>query len=233
MTITAIDVLYMVGPNRSTEELRYSLRSLVHIPHGKVVIAGYKPDWVSDAVVHIDVPKDPKKYGGYGSNGHSTDALYYGCAWHGLTDDVLMMHDDMFIMEDMDSIPPMHLGSLGEVDYGSGTSVEHYFKLQDFGVARPLNYEAHVPMVINRSRMLDAIDWGWINIESKIILKRSLYGNIAGVGGNKIKDVKIREPSNQGWRMWAFISTHPTLFRDPKVGGWIKKQFPDRSPYEG
>lgn len=56
-----IDVLYCVGPDsgHGNRELRWSLRSLARFGRnlGRVVVAGYPPDWLADEVVRFPVER--------------------------------------------------------------------------------------------------------------------------------------------------------------------------------
>lgn len=58
-----MDVLYVVGTGSGHDncELRWSLRSLDMFAEnlGRVVVAGYPPEWLSAEVVRVDVPDDP------------------------------------------------------------------------------------------------------------------------------------------------------------------------------
>lgn len=223
-----LDVLYIVGPGEPNGELRYSMRSLSNFSHDKVAIAGYKPRWVKDNVLHIDVPKERKE----SKHANSTRNLLEGCKREDLTEDVLMMHDDMFFMQEYNELPPMHLGPLWDMPYRTPALLPHHSALKEFNGKEPLNYEAHVPMIINRKAMVRAIEWAWENITYRPILKRSIYGHLQNLGGIRIKDVKVRNIRSD-YREWALLSTAPNMFKDRKhVGGWIKKNFPDPSPYE-
>ena len=66
------DIVYVVRPGERNEELRYSLRSLSNLPHGRVWIAGYMPKWVT-GVEHIPSPAKP------GSHVHAKANLRAAC----------------------------------------------------------------------------------------------------------------------------------------------------------
>lgn len=222
-----MDVLYIVGPGEPNDELRYSMRSLQNYEHGAVVISGYKPSWVRN-VVHINIPKEKSET----KHDNSTKNLIEGCRAE-LTENVLMMHDDMFIMEETRWVPHMHLGPISRMQYRHNALVPHYVALYHYGIKNPLNYEAHTPMVINRKAMVETITWAQDNINFRPILKRTVYGNLEKVGGAHIADVKVQNhTTNSSYKEWAYLSTRPDLFKSDS-GNWIKEQFPEPSPYEG
>lgn len=71
-----MDILYIVGRGCSrcdNFELRFSLRSIDKYGEnvGKVIVAGYCPDWLSDAVIKVpceDIYKDTRNHGNRNAN---------------------------------------------------------------------------------------------------------------------------------------------------------------------
>lgn len=63
-----MDLLYFVGPEpvskHGNQELRWSLRSVAKYARnlGRVIVAGYPPDWLSDEVVRFPVEDAPGDY---------------------------------------------------------------------------------------------------------------------------------------------------------------------------
>ena len=63
-----MDILYFVGPEQvslhGNQELRWSLRSVAKYARnlGRVIVAGYPPDWLSDEVVRFPVKDAPGDY---------------------------------------------------------------------------------------------------------------------------------------------------------------------------
>ncbi|MDX3229577.1 hypothetical protein [Streptomyces sp. ME19-01-6] len=60
--------------------------------------------------------------------------------------------------------------------------------LIELGHPDPLSYELHVPMPVQKSGMLAALE---IARHLDVVHKRTLYGNLAGLGGDQTGDVKI------------------------------------------
>jgi hypothetical protein len=182
------DVLFLVRRGDVNEELRYSLRSLANVPHGRVWIAGHRPAWVSADVGLVRV----QQFRGKHSNAKANLEAALRC--DEISESFLYMNDDFFVMQPMESVPALHRGSIAEVaaeQPGSSDYVEamHATRriLVDLGIPEPLSYELHVPMLVTRSGMLEALQW----VNHPRIQERSLYGNLAGVGGERIEDLKV------------------------------------------
>lgn len=218
-----MDVLYRVRRSRDNETLRYSLRSLVNVPHGEVFIVGQKPAWARNVTVLA-----PDKW---------------LSKWHGLMADtwsackrlsgrtLLLMDDDYFILRPVKTVKPVHRGSLIEdAERRMGayrhTLVNTARYLVDKGIEKPLSYEVHVPMVVDADGMAEALEP--VANARRPLQARSVYGNVAGVGGKPGTDVKRWEA---GPMPADFLSVAPSswhLYR-PK----LQALFPAASGYEG
>jgi hypothetical protein len=170
------------------EELRYSIRSVVHsFPDAKVWVVGGKPDWYSGG--HIPITQNHHKYANAFNN---IDAI---CNSADISETFVLMNDDFFIVKKIDSIEPMHGGLLSEKinRYTKLTGSSMYIKklilthtrLKECSIDSALDYELHVPMVMEKDKLKTVIK----NYPS--CLWRSMYGNLFSVGGNKIEDVKV------------------------------------------
>lgn len=228
------DIVYVVRPGDRNTELRHSLRSLRNVPHRRVIIAGHVPSWIK-GVVGVPTVQDRSKF--ENSTGNLKAALEHpDCG-----SSVLLMNDDFFVMRPIGEVPVMHRGTMDEVEAyyvnrGSGsylTGLRSTRKLlRELGVRRPLSYELHIPFPIDRDRMLEAIG---IGVEAGVtaLHKRSLYGNLAAIGGGQMRDVKVLQ---RGWafpQKGTFLSTMPESFRSGVVGDHIRQRFPEPSKYEG
>lgn len=211
---TAYDVVYPVKMVGRNYELMFSLRSLKNIPHGRVVLSGHIPPWAKNT---INLPRHPKSI--EDSKEGSRRNLQTACKWEGLTDKFILMNDDFFIMRPLDKIPMLHRGPLEEIiasyrDRGINTSyvdgMEATLKLlKGMGITNPLSYEIHVPMIVDKKNFLRALA-----ISKKIngFGKRTIYGNLYKVGGNKAHDVKITL-KNRAWnKQGRYISTDSDSF---------------------
>lgn len=231
------DVVVPVGPGNNNEELRYSLRSLRYLPHRRVVICGHAPPWLRDVKV-VPLEQRRSKYE------NSTANLLAACRLPDLTEEFILWNDDFFLLEPIERVPVLHRGPVSEVAayyrrYASGA----YFQgmqltsriLAKLGHPAPLSYELHVPMPMRKSLFLDAISRarapGMPRFQA--LHKRTLYGNIAGLGGKRVEDVKVHDHTFP-WKRGPlpFVSTTARTFRDHEVGQLIRDLHPDPSPYE-
>lgn len=243
-----IDIVYPVKHDveNNSEELRYSLRSLKNIPHGKVFISGEKPDWIKN-VVYIPVSQDMTKYENVENN------IISAISDPRLSENFILMNDDMFIMRHMSALPCMNFGSMDDVieayerRYPEGSSYIDKMKhcsevLKAMGVKNPICYELHTPMMFNKYKMLEmykTADGGF----NSMAMRRSHYGNLYGVGGVRCEDVKIfLEPRNSPplynvnpqkyLDEQAFLSATGGAFKKGYLGDYIRSKFPEKSIYE-
>jgi hypothetical protein len=222
------DVVYVVRPGDDNEELRYSLRTLRNLPHGKVWIAGYCPTWVSEDVRRIPVAKQRDR------NVSAKANLRAACEHPEVSEQFVYMNDDFFVMQPLDHLPVMHRGPVAAL-VTSGIMASAYTRamkntlalLQDRGIDEPLMYDLHAPMLVDKAGMLTALDLCHI----PAVQERTLYGNLKGIGGELRHNHKVRR-AQKGWESWAFLSTEETTFRTRPVGQHIRAAFGDPSSYE-
>lgn len=230
------DLLYIIGPGGEPyDELRYSLRSVAaNLPHRDIVIVGNKPDWVR-GVEHVPTAQVSRsKYRNALTN------LVTGCQLDHLTETVVLMNDDFYAMSPGTPAPVAHRGTIRDmltqqvtdknrrnVDYiwALGKAREH---LEQEGIDEPLSYELHMPMPIHRRTLLDIA--GRYNPDDKLIgvAKRSLYGNLAGVGGLQTTDTR---PIRRGFWDWHWLATADRDFRQV-YHDYLRHKFPDPCYYE-
>lgn len=230
------DVVYVVKEAEENEELRYSLRSLVNVPHGRLFIAGFKPEWLKNCV-HIPMEQKGSKFT------NSTANLLTACKNEELSDDFIFMNDDFFVMKPIDSIPAMHRGKVADVlksykdERGSDEYVDGMEQTKDvlnqMGFVEPLSYELHLPIVINKKKFIQAIaKQRKLNPHMTVVHKRTLYGNFAGIAGDQTDDVKIYQTEPGFDEDMQFLSTTDESFRDGFVGALIRDRFEQKCQYE-
>lgn len=244
-----LDVVFVVRPGQHNEELRYSLRSVAeNLSHNRVWIVGGCPRWVSDEVGWIETPQAEHKHRNVREN------IRAACRSEHVTDRFILMNDDFFILQPTRRVEPLHRGTLDEfitqmAHTGGGQlswhrrAIETRRTLEMLGLdpAGLLSYELHVPMVIDRQTVLDSIaDLERIGrTEMRHSMFRTRYGNLAGIGGRPVKDVKIS--TNQAWeraggaqvvRTWRYVSTQDETFNYGPAGAFLRNRFRTPSKYE-
>lgn len=224
---SAPDVVYVVRPGDRNEELRYSLRSLANLPHGRVWIAGYCPKWVTGVGV-IPVSGQPR------GRAQAKANLRAACEHPEVSEQFVYMCDDFFVMQPMDRLPVMHRGSVTEVlQSRSMASVYNRAMIKtrqllvDRGIPDPLMYDLHAPMLVTKTGMLDALAL----CDSPHLHELTLFGNLNHVGGERRQNHKVHR-RDSGWQDWPFLSTNDSSFTASPVGQFIRSRFPDQSGYE-
>lgn len=227
----APDIVYVVKPGDRNEQLRYSLRSLVHVPHRRVWIAGYCPRWVR-GVGCIPVAPQHTKYAS------STANLRAAASNPQVAEDFLYFNDDFFAMFPVKSVPVLHRGPVNRVEAyyatrGRGLYLRGLRETRDLlvelGHPAPLSYELHVPMPMTKSRVREMLEVGG---HLPVLHKRTLYGNLYGLGGDQVPDPKVLTRSPRFPRDATFLSTMPDTFAHGQVGAHIRASFPVPGPYE-
>jgi hypothetical protein len=186
-----MDLVYICR-NGENEELRYSIRSAVkNLPHDKIWVVGGKPDWYTGN--YIQVNQTRSKYSNARNN------LKAICASNEISESFILMNDDFYIINKVDSVPYMYSGTLDEriqvrEDLFTGNSYTGLLRQTLNAIFRKtkttvLDYELHVPMIMEKKKL------------SKVLmlsgLWRSVYGNTFNVGGIKIRDVKVYNKNNK------------------------------------
>jgi hypothetical protein len=219
------DVVYVCRPGPN-EELRYSLRSLANLPHGKVWIFGAAPEWVTDVEV-VRVPREP------GAHATTKANLKAACLHPEVSEQFVYFNDDFYVMAPQDSMPIMHRGTVEAViKSGMSRSYTRAMKatrdlLIEKGIAEPLCYELHAPTLVTKSGMLEALSL----VTYPMVQERTLYGNLAHIGGDPARNFKVYH-GDYGWQAWPFLSSNDSSFGRNPVGEHVRATFTRRSPYE-
>ena len=170
------------------EELKYSIRSVIEsFPDSNIWVVGGKPDWYVGNYINVEQKESKYK--------NAVENLKTISTSDQISESFVLMNDDFYIIKKIDKIENFHGGYLlnkinlyqklnGNSQYTrklSGT----YKKLKALGFENPLDYELHVPMIMEKEKLkiiLELIDQ---------FLWRSIYGNKFEVGGTEIQDVKV------------------------------------------
>lgn len=228
------DAVYPLGPDR-TDELRYSLRTLHNLPGvGRVFImsATPPPEWTKN-VEWIETPDLPK----WESMHHKFVQM---CQTKELSKEIYLMEDDYYILRPIRFLPNYSYGTIAAAEKRRGILPnDNWLKsllatrdvLVKAGVKNPINYETHVPIVINRAKAPLWLDDG------KPLRWHSAYGNM----------VKSRETRDMAFDVKAmdndalvsllrlnttFLSSIETTFVVDRVAEALNYLFPEKSRYE-
>ncbi|MET9818338.1 hypothetical protein [Streptomyces sp. NPDC006355] len=229
----APDIVVPVREGAANEALRYALRSwAAHLPHRRVWLVGYRPPWAT-GVEHI-----PTHQAGNTKYKNTTAAMRAVCEHPDVTDTFLYCNDDFFVMRRQEVMPVYHRGPVREVEAyyatrGNGSYLRGLRETRDLlvslGHQDPVSYELHVPLPVTKRGMLAALE---IGAHLDVLHKRSMYGNLAGIGGTRMRDVKILHRRPEFDREAAFLSTMPDSFTNGHVGRFIRETFRRPGPYE-
>lgn len=226
------DVVYILKNNYSSEELRYSLRSVVeNFPYRKVWFYGGKlPDVEPDEYVELIQQGDTK----WEKVKFTLEQIFRN---NDITEDFWLFNDDFFIMKPTDELPYMingtierHAARIRERHNGVDSAYTRNLRRASLELTRAgcdqINYALHVPMLINRKKGLKTL-----RSFPQSPMFRSLYGNQWEVGGVMCKDVKIASPDTAPTGDEALLSTTDKSFGG-KPGEYIRSRFPDKCKYE-
>lgn len=174
MDLSKLDVVYVFRPWPSDSiELRYSLRSLINIPHRNVYIVGALPNWINkDKVIHIpatDEDENPYK--------NVIRKYITICNTEEISDNFILMNDDIYFLKPTAVLPyytqwtlKEYLNRIQHKNTGKFyKNVEKVYKLFPKGNA----FNTHTPIIYNKANLLKLID----KYKEESINIRSLYCN--------------------------------------------------------
>jgi len=228
-----LDIVYFVKPDLVNSELVYSLRSVDrNFPCRNVWFYGGQPiDLIPDFRAPI-IQKGENRYE------KVRNMLRQACKNDELTEDFWLFNDDFFILTPMEEVPPWYQGTLPQrirqIETRRGGRKSGYTQqlrrttaaLQAEGLGI-LNYAVHVPMKINRAKMLQTLQ-----TFPDVPMFRALYGNHHNIGGINHPDVKIFTPEVSIEAGAQLVSTSDSSFVNGLVGKQIRERFPEKSRWE-
>lgn len=220
------DVVYLVRPGDSNEELRHSLRSLVNLPHRKVWIAGHMPRWVT-SVEHLPV----RQRGGAKWENQEAN-LRAACEHPDVSETFVMFNDDFYVVRPVERVPVLHRGLLtGVVEATLDRNNRYTARIRatsQFLGPDALAYDwIHVPLPIVKAQMRETLDR-----MPRGLLFRSVYGNEWRIGGTEVGDAKINRSNDTPPDGMVFLSTSDQSFRSRPVGRWLRRKFSEPCRYE-
>jgi hypothetical protein len=234
--MTVPDIVIPVRRGERNEELRYALRSLSFVPHGKVWIAGHMPSWVQNCG-HIPTHQNGSKHQ------NSTKNLIKACQHDEVAEDFVLWSDDIFLLQKIEQVPVLHMGTLGDFIYRRtsmlGTSA--YIRgvlatceiLCELGIEESLCYELHVPVSMTKSGMLEVFYAATAEgmPRTTALQVRSLFCNYFHVGGEPAIDSKVMYITDT-WTPGLYLSSSDKIFGHHPVTKTMMQLFAEPGPYE-
>ena len=222
-----MDIVYPYKSAPDDFELRYSLRSLTHVSHDRVIVAGDRPVIISKAVQHVPVDRIDDRYQS------STANIVAAIGAAGIQGDFLVMHDDMFALKPW-TFRHEHRCTIDEY-LGSHLAAGQYRAyvestrdiLQAKGIETPLWYGLHTPTVYDAQRLVAMVE----GFAGHRFLLRTLYHNLNPAPSERRPDVKARlwtEPAADT----DILSISDDCARSAGFRRWIAARFPDKCQYE-
>ena len=210
-----VDVIIPYKSTHDQLELRFALRSIdKNFKNlGTVYLVGDKPDWVRNVVHVYNSNKDHKRLNvGY--------ALRMALWQDELRENIVIWHDDMFLLKELDTIPVWHGKSIKELSrlYNGIYPTSYYtrkIRTADIPTELP-HFELHTPMPASKKLLAEQLG---DHPPQKSYLMRTAYmiKNTDPKDWEYHEDVKIHSyPGSRGWqdqeRFDTFVSSADNTF---------------------
>jgi len=232
-----MDIVIPVREGEDNESLRYCLRSIAaNMPHRKIIIAGYKPSWVTGVQHVATATREANKYRRVALN------ILAGAQATEIADWFILFNDDMFVMDPVRELSPFHRGhiitmlteGMESAPKQRDSLLMTYNALTHAGIKQPLNYEVHMPMIFNTGGLLSMVPvLQTMGLDTAPIQLRSFYGNMQHIGGQEIKDVKLHDPHIFEYQEYfPIVSTTDETFNHGLAGEEIRARFSDKCKFE-
>ncbi len=220
-----MDAVYICRSGEN-EELRYSLRSLVNVPHDRVWIFGDAPCWYSGDLVSVP------QVGGKQAN--NLAALMAACSHPDVSDPFLYFNDDFYCLGPWE-ITLYDRGTIAEVlafergyrrDSGYIRAMAETEQLLIAeGITEPRCFENHAPIPVRKALMLDVLR----DLPRCGLHYRTIYGNRLGEPSVTLADNKLLD--GEDLRLDSpWLSTSDRSFHTASTA--LAALFPEPSPYE-
>jgi hypothetical protein len=229
-----MDFVY-ICKDGNNEELRYSIRSVVKsFPDSNIWVVGGKPTWYDGN--YINVKQVLTKYR------NAIQNLNAICNSNEISEEFILMNDDFYIVKNINTIETYHGGLLldkinlyQKINSNSNYTrklAATYKKIKSLNIESPLDYELHVPMIMEKKKLKQILQ------NNDQFLWRSIYGNVFGVGGEQMEDVKVYTKGPLVLKSYnlkkdehIYLSSADTSF-DMILSNILKKQFTEKTKYE-
>jgi len=170
-----MDIVYPIGTGSlcKNQELKYSLRSLQFIGHGKIFIIGNRPGFL-DKIIHIHYHENTHK-----KQLNVINKILLACKLDNLSDDFLLMNDDFFFLKETEIQKYLYDCSIKSLQNKTpktqyGKSLAATIDYLNNNHLPFNNFEIHYPMVFNKHKFLSL--FGTFDLNQQVNY-RSVYGN--------------------------------------------------------
>lgn len=225
-----LDVVYILKNDYDSEELKYSLRSVVmNFPYRKIIFVGGCPLDIRPDLMIKDLQVGATKWE------RTMHSLKKALKDDRLTEDIWLFNDDFFIMDRFTAKENFFNGTLEKriIDLKlknprSSAYIRCLEQLRGQLLSMhkdTLSFALHVPFLINRANALSLLEK---YPDTKMF--RSLYGNYFNVPCTFIEDVKVYD--NSTIPDTSLISTMDQTFKNGKVGEFLRRYFAAPTKYE-
>lgn len=212
-------------------ELRYSLRSLVNMEYGKVFIVWQLPDRIQNVELLDAQDKSHSKYE------NVINKLKLICKDKRISDDFILMNDDIYAIKPVSSIPYYTKWTLkNHMQYilSKHWITNYYDIIQKVYELFPewMSFNVHCPIVYNKKKLKKLLDKYW----DEEISIRSLYWNMYNVEykefwNNDVNDCKVFANTEMEYNK-EFLSSNDDAIRNKKFTTFIDWLFQEKSIYE-
>lgn len=226
------DIIYILKPDIDPFELTYSLRSVEkNFPHRKVWFVGGQPKGLE--------PDGRIQHKQFGETKWDKikSSMMKAVNCDDITEDFFLFNDDFFVMKKFSGefVNYVDMTLAERIDelrrnvhpwlnpYGR-TLYKAEQELKTLGCPT-MNFDVHLPMLMNKQMVKESIN------KCSSPQMRSVYGNINRVPFVMHPDVKVYDKETVP-QSPDFLSTSDEIFRDGKVGEYIRKKFPKKSRFE-
>lgn len=205
------DVVIPVRDRGPWEHLRFALRSIKKNHPARVILIGGRPDWYSGD--HLPTAQGRDKFT------NQETAMRVACQTETISDPFVWWCDDHYLLT------PAVVPRAARSDWATANGM--YQKrmtaarqlLEAHGLPT-LNYELHLPMVIDKFGMMTALDLGGD--------MRTIYGNLTRYADYEMADVKLK--AKDPWPEGPWVSTSKASFQTHR--GHLENLFPTPSQNE-
>jgi len=226
-----MDIIYPYKRSPGDFELRYSLRSLVNVPHSRVIVAGDIPLSMSDDLTKIKNPRS-----GADRYMSSTANIFAAMARADVSDEFLVMNDDIFVLQPW-TFRHEHRCTIRESladpsvkgDYRERINSTRAL-LRSQGINEPLFFGLHTPTQYNRAKLVELMRE--FPMPKHKYLLRTLYHNVFSQPSIRRDDVKLKSWTEGVEYTGDILSISDNVAALPSFRSWINERFQVASRYE-